>query len=188
MVAEVQASTQSGELEFNIQPRPIEDADTVLRIDAVVTVPSNIPLYLSTDTGEIEVKKLSNPAIAANSKSGDLRLTASSIMHANTGRGRIRATIMRPGWSGESEFSTESGQIQAFFPLSKNLSIDAQAVEIKSEFKLGIQHLDGVSRAQFTAGDGTDKIKVKSQQGKVELYSLVFDPRVYGTPSITENN
>lgn len=173
------------ELEINLASGSA--SGDVLRIDAVLSVPDQPSLKLTTTFGTIDAKKLYNPTLESFSESGDILLSATSLMHVHTEHGTIRATIMRPGWSGENHFSSGSGKVQAFFPLGPNLFLQVKAAtEILSEFKLEITKKNGSSHAEFMAGDGTDKIVIESRKGGVELYSLVFDPRVYGPPSIME--
>ena len=159
----------------------------VLRIDAVLSVPDQPSLKLTTTFGTIDAKKLDNPTLESFSDSGDILLSTTSLMHVHTEHGTIRATVMQPGWSGENHFSSGSGKVQAFLPLGPNLFLQVMAgTEIHSEFRLKITNKNGSSHAEFMAGDGTDKIVIESRKGGVELYSLVFDPRVYGPPSIME--
>jgi hypothetical protein len=171
---------------IQIEPGAGQSDSELLRIDLVAMIPPAPRLSLITTTGNIEAKKLHNPLIEASSKEGELRLTATSLLHARTEGGDIRATLMQPGWNGKHQLISNRGQIQAFIPLGPDLNLKAQAGEsLRSEFKLDISDNGEGYFAQSINGNGRDAIVIQSTKGEVELFSLVFDPRVFGPASIT---
>jgi len=184
--AEIDRVIRDDRLVLHVAPETKREEGELLRVDAVVMVPSTPRLRLTSEHGSIEVKKLANPLIEAQSSSGELRLTASSIMRAETESGTIRATIMQPGWNGESRLRSAGGQIRVYLPLGPNLDLSARAGKsLSSEFKLDIRDNGDTYDAAFRSGNGSDAIVIESLRGQVELYSLVFDPGLYGPASIT---
>ncbi len=171
---------------IRVEPDSDDEEGHLLRIDLVAMVPRAPRLRLITEEGTIEAKKLHNPLIEAWSTDGEVRLTATSIMHARTENGDIRATLMQPGWHGEHQLFSKTGHIQAFVPLGPDLSLNARAGKsLRSEFKLDISDNGDLYFAETINGSGKDAIVIQSTKGKVELFSLVFDPRIFGPPSIT---
>ncbi len=163
--------------------------NSVLRIDLVVLIPQQARVTLTTKHGMIDVKKINNPLVDAISDSGELRITTRGVMHARSKTGRIRATIMQPGWSGESRMSSDSGLVQVFFPLSPNLHLLATTgAAMRSEFELQIVQNGKCSRVEVNQGDGSDTLVVASRDGEVELYSVVFNPADYPPPPAPVND
>jgi hypothetical protein len=178
--ARITRKTSGASLKLVVNADPGGSRKEVLRIDLVVFVPQQPQLRLTTEHGTIEVKKINNPLIEAVSQSGELRLTTHGVMHARSKTGRIRATIMQPGWSGESRIMSESGPVQVFFPLSPNLQLLATSgVSISSEFELDIQQHGKGARVELNRGNGSDALVVASHDGEVQLYSVVFNPAAY---------
>lgn len=167
-------------LELAVKTDQDKSRKEVLRIDLVVFVPQQPQLRLDTRHGAIEIKKISNPLIEAESDSGELRLTTRSVMHARSKTGRIRATIMQPGWSGESRIASDSGPVQVFFPLGPNLHLLATSgASIRSEFQLDIKQDDKGARVELDRGNGSDRLVIAGHRGEVQLYSVVFNPADY---------
>jgi hypothetical protein len=157
----------------------------LLRIDAVVLVPTKSILKLHTKDGDIDARKLDNPLLEVRSLSGELVLSSTALMHARTELGNIRASMMHPGWQGQHKLVSGSGKIQATFPLGPHLNLHAKAGKnITSEFELQIRKQGSQFVADFSSGDASDAIVIESHQGQVELFSAVFDPRIYGPASI----
>ena len=178
--ARITRKSSGTSLELAVNADQDKSSKEVLRIDLVVFVPEQPQLKLDTRHGAIEVKKISNPLIEAVSDSGELRLTAHSVMHARSKTGRIRATIMQPGWSGESRIASDSGPVQVFFPLSPNLHLLATSgASIRSEFQLDIQQDGKGARVELDHGNGRDRLVIASHRGEVQLYSVVFNPADY---------
>jgi len=178
--ARISQKISRAHVELVVNADPGRSRKDVLRIDLVVFVPQQPQLRLTTEHGTIEVKKINNPLIEAVTKSGELRLTMRGVMHARSKTGRIRATIMHPGWSGESRIESDSGPVQVFFPLSPNLSLLATSgVSISSEFELDIRQHGKGARVELKRGDGSDALNVTSRDGAVQLYSVVFNPADY---------
>ena len=178
--ARITRKSSGASLELVVKADEVHSRREVLRIDLVVLVPQLPRLTLHTGHGAIEVKKINNPLIEAESDSGELRLTSRSVMHARSKTGRIRATIMQPGWSGESRIASDSGPVQVFFPLSPNLHLLATSgASIRSEFQLDIKQDDKGSRTELNRGNGSDELVITNRQGEVQLYSVVFNPADY---------
>jgi hypothetical protein len=178
--ARISQKISGARMELVVGADPGGSRKDVLRIDLVVFVPQQPQLRLTTQHGTIEVKKISNPLVEAASESGELNLTTHAMMHARSKTGRIRATIMQPGWSGESRMESDSGLVQVFFPLSPNLHLLATSgVSISSEFELDIRQHGGGARVELNRGDGSDALNVTSRDGVVQLYSVVFNPADY---------
>ena len=178
--ARITRKTSGTRLELAVEADQDKSRKEVLRIDLVVFVPQQPQLRLDTRHGAIEVKKISNPLIEAESDSGELRLTTRSVMHARSKTGRIRATIMQPGWSGESRIASDSGPVQVFFPLGPNLHLLATSgASIHSEFQLDIKQDGKGARVELDRGNGSDRLVIAAHRGEVQLYSVVFNPADY---------
>ena len=178
--ARISQKISGASLELAVNAGLDKSRKDVLRIDLVVFVPQQPQLKLRTRHGAIEAKKIGNPLIDAESDNGELRLTTRGVMHARSKTGRIRATIMQPGWSGESRMASDSGTVQVFFPLSPNLHLLATSgVSISSEFQLDIRPDGKGARVELDRGDGSDALVIASRDGEVQLYSVVFNPADY---------
>ncbi|MSQ99426.1 MAG: hypothetical protein EXR85_09070 [Xanthomonadales bacterium] len=178
--ARITRKTSGTSLELAVNTDQDKSRKEVLRIDLVVFVPPQPQLELVTQHGAIDVRKIDNPLIDAASDSGELVLTTRSVMRARSKTGRIRATIMQPGWSGESRIASDSGPVQVFFPLSPNLHLLATSgASIHSEFQLDIKQDGKGARVELDRGDGSDRLVIASHRGEVQLYSVVFNPADY---------
>jgi hypothetical protein len=175
----IQKPTGTG-LGLVVNAIPDKSSKDVLRIDLVVFVPQQPRLKLTTKHGTIEVRKISNPLIDAVSDSGELNLTTRGVMRARSKTGRIRATIIQPGWAGKSQVASDSGLVQVFFPLSPNLHLRATSgVSIRSEFQLDIKQDGSGARVELDRGDGSDRLVIAGRDGEVQLHSVVFNPADY---------
>lgn len=178
--ARITRKTSGTRLELAVKTDQDKSRKEVLRIDLVVFAPPQPQLKLVTQHGAIDVRKIDNPLIDAASDSGELVLTTRSVMHARSKTGRIRATIMQPGWSGENRIASDSGPVQVFFPLSPNLHLLATSgASIHSEFQLDIKQDGKGARVELDRGDGRDALVIASRDGEVQLYSVVFNPADY---------
>lgn len=147
------------------------------RVDLVVFVRRDAALEVETASGTLDVKRADAP-VTARTTSGTLAVSATGRLDLRTGKGRLFAKQMQPGWSGHSRVRSEQGPIQVGVPNRGDYRLEVEAgggVRVTQDWKPGEIEVppDDARRYSYTRGAGTSRITIDGG-GSVEISPVIL--------------
>ncbi len=141
-----------------------------VRVDFVVKVPQGVRFTGRTVNGEIRVHGLTAD-VRARTVNGNVRVSTSGQVDANTVNGSITASMGRADWSGDLSFKTVNGSITLDMPAALDAELDASTVNgsIDSDFPLTVRGRIRPRHIRATIGSGGRHLDLSTVNGSIRL-------------------
>lgn len=145
------------------------------RYDMAAYVPSGMPLILRGTSHRIDARKRAAPLTVVTT-SGNINASSEARLDIQTESGLVKATARKPNWSGISQVRSRSGRIQMLFPLSGDVTLEAETGgRLSTDFGLSVHpRADGGFYAKARYGAGTNPLRIESESGEVILEQAVL--------------
>lgn len=137
------------------------------RVAFAVEVPDGVVLVGKSLTGDLDATHLRSDAFLST-MSGTVRVSTAQLATAKTLSGSIVATIGRPDWGRDLEFTTMNGDVHVTIPAAVNAVVRAVAPSgrITSDFPLSRVSPGDM---QGTIGSGGPTLKLSTLAGNITL-------------------
>ena len=127
-------------------------------------------LSANSVNGDVTATSLASEAII-HTVNGEIEVSTSATVKANTVNGSIVAEMGSADWDGELEFETVNGDIEVAVGTGLNAEVHAATVNggISTDFPLTVQGRFGPKRLTGTIGDGGRTLRLSTVNGDIEL-------------------
>jgi hypothetical protein len=147
-----------------------ETRNNDVEVDFDVKVPAGVKFVGRSVNGSVDVESLSSDA-EAYTVNGDVRVTATGVVEANTVNGSIVATMGRGDWSDGLAFETVNGSVTLTMPqdLSADLEMETVNGSIESDFPITVTGKVNPQQLRGRVGQGGRDLDIKTVNGSIRL-------------------
>lgn len=136
-----------------------------------VRVPAGVRVDLRTTNGNVGVRGAGSEVVASTTNGNVGAESAGGPVTAHTTNGDVNVRMGSVGGATDLDFSTTNGSVYVTIPesLGAQVSLATTNGSVSSEFPVTVQgRVDG-RRLNFTLGDGSRRVRMRTTNGDVEL-------------------
>lgn len=136
-----------------------------------VRVPAGVRVDLRTTNGDLVVRGAGSDVVARTTNGNVHAETAGGPVVAYTTNGNLTARMTTVGDARDLDFTTTNGSVSVTLPesIGAEVSLSTTNGSVSSEFPATVSGRVDRSRLNFTLGDGSRRVRMRTTNGNVEL-------------------